>query len=166
MSMIEPRKTRPPQSRRPQSRRSKARPIALALESAGPAVRLKLAGETVLALPEGALWLEARRALIVSDLHFEKGSAFARRGQMLPPYDTRATLARLAALVEALDPRTVVSLGDSFHDAEGAGRLDRDDASAIRALTRACDWIWIEGNHDPAPPDGLGGRAMAEISFG
>jgi DNA ligase-associated metallophosphoesterase len=156
MTVTEPRRTRPP----------KRRPITLALESAGAGVRLKLAGEAALALPEGALWLEERGALIVSDLHFEKGSAFARRGQMLPPYDTRATLARLAALAAALKPRTIVSLGDSFHDGEGAARLCAEDAASLRVLTGACDWIWIEGNHDPVPPADLGGRAMSEIAFG
>jgi DNA ligase-associated metallophosphoesterase len=136
------------------------------MESVGSGVRVAFAGAAALALPEGALWLETARALIVSDLHLEKGSAYARKGQMLPPYDTRATLARLGALIAALAPQIVISLGDSFHDGDGPARLDGADAVALAALIGARDWIWIEGNHDPAPPAHLGGRRAKEIEIG
>lgn len=148
------------------ARSPKRRALSLALESVGAGVRVRIAGEAAVALPEGALWLEERRALVVSDLHFEKGSAFAVRGQMLPPYDTRATLSRLAALIETLSPATIISLGDSFHDGQAAARLDEQDALTIKSMTSACDWIWIEGNHDPVPPEHLGGRTLSEIAIG
>ena len=127
-------------------------------------VTFSLAGAAVVATAGGALWIPAAQTLIVSDLHLEKGSSFARRGQMLPPYDSRATLARLETLVETLRPACVVSLGDSFHDPYAAARLDAADAAAVRRLTDAVDFVWIEGNHDPHPPADLGGRAATEIT--
>jgi uncharacterized protein len=123
-------------------------------------MRFMLAGVEAEATAEGALWLAARRTLVVSDLHLEKGSSFAAGGQLLPPYDTRATLQRLALLVARLAPETIVSLGDSFHDGRGAMRMNGDDLATLRALTDAADWIWIEGNHDPDAPTWLGGRAL------
>jgi len=120
----------------------------------------------VTALPDGGLWIAAERTLVVSDLHLEKGSAFAVRGQFLPPYDTRETLARVGKLIAALKPARIVSLGDSFHDRAAAARLDEQDALTIRNFTSSHDWVWVEGNHDPLPPEDLGGRAADEIRIG
>jgi DNA ligase-associated metallophosphoesterase len=113
----------------------------------------------------GALWWERRRMLVVADLHLEKGAAFARRGALLPPYDTPSTLSRLEALVGRHRPRIVVSLGDGFHDRRGAEALDGQAAQRIWALTSAVRWLWVAGNHDPAPPEGLGGEAAAMVEF-
>jgi DNA ligase-associated metallophosphoesterase len=129
-------------------------------------VEARLGGQIVVALPEGALWIEAARALVVSDLHLEKGSSFARNGQMLPPYDTHATLARVAALMERLSPEIVVSLGDSFHDGGGPARMHGQDRDLLRALTERCDWVWIEGNHDSKCAETIGGVARETLMLG
>ena len=121
----------------------------------------ELAGAQALLRPSGALWLAAERMLIVADLHLEKGSAYAARGQLLPPYDTRETLARLAAEVARLAPRAVVLLGDTLHDRRAGGRLAEDDARALGALAAVAELIWIVGNHDADGPQGLPGRAVA-----
>src|SRR5438128_12436748 len=97
----------------------------------------------------GALFWEERSLLVVSDLHLEKGSSFATRGVLLPPYDTVATLGRLAAAIARHDPRMVIALGDSFHDRDAYGRLSAPDRDTIAALQARRDWIWISGNHDP-----------------
>lgn len=126
----------------------------------------RLCGERVLFDPLGALvWPDCGLA-VVADLHLEKGAAFARRGQFLPPYDTPATLSRLEALFARHPLRTVIALGDSFHDARGPAGLGEADARRVRALTAGVDWIWVAGNHDPAPPEGLGGRSAATVSLG
>lgn len=127
---------------------------------------LHLAGELLTPLPEGGLWWAARRLLVVSDLHMEKGSNYAAAGQMLPPYDTGATLARVEKLCAALRPETVISLGDSFHDRQSPARLPAPYADRVRALTGAHDWVWVEGNHDPDPPAHLGGRAANVLRIG
>lgn len=113
----------------------------------------------------GALFLEADSMAIVADLHLEKGSSAARRGSMLPPYDTRQTLGALDAMLDRLRPRTVIALGDSFHDPDGPGRLAPSDASALREMQRGRDWIWIGGNHDPDPLTGVGGESAREIAI-
>jgi uncharacterized protein len=133
---------------------------------AQPGLAFEVVGEHLSLQTCGALWWADADVLVVSDLHLEKGSAYAARGQMLPPYDTRATLKRVAALVEALEPTTVISLGDSFHDRHARMRMATEDAAVIRAMTDACDWVWIEGNHDPHPPADLGGRMAHELQLG
>ncbi len=125
-----------------------------------------LAGETVTLDPSGALWWQDGRTLVVSDLHLEKGSSLARRGTLLPPYDTAATLKRLAALVEAYDPARIVSLGDSFHDRGAAGRLGEAARREVARLQRGRDWIWISGNHDDETAGALGGSCMGELRLG
>jgi DNA ligase-associated metallophosphoesterase len=112
----------------------------------------------------GALWWKAMATLVVSDLHLEKGSAFARVGVPLPPYDTRATLARLARTVARFRPARVVALGDSFHDRETDARMHDDDRAALGRLVGSVpSWVWITGNHDPQPPRRLGGVVMEEL---
>ena len=80
------------------------------------------------------IYWPAERLLTVADLHLEKGSAFAARGVLLPPYDTAATLGRLAHLIERYDPRVVVALGDSFHDGGGFARMDGASRAAFAGL--------------------------------
>jgi DNA ligase-associated metallophosphoesterase len=115
---------------------------------------------------EGALYWPEQSLLAVADLHLEKGSSFATRGVLLPPYDTAATLARLSRLVVRYAPRTVVALGDSFHDGGGPARVSDGDRETLRALQRGRDWIWVAGNHDPDPVDGLGGVSASVLAIG
>lgn len=135
-------------------------------ETRNGAARIRLNGADLTADPSGALVWPARRTVVVADLHLEKGSAFAARGQLLPPYDTRATLERLAALIAKHRPERLVCLGDSFHDSEAGERLAAADRARLQRLTGSCDWVWIAGNHDPEPPDDLGGRIAAELIDG
>ncbi|NIJ48622.1 ligase-associated DNA damage response endonuclease PdeM [Rhizomicrobium electricum] len=114
-------------------------------------------GETLLLEPSGAVWWPDEKTLVLADLHFEKGSSYARSGQFLPPYDTRATLKRIGALIARLRPERVIALGDSFHDGGAGDRLDGEEIAVLSGLTRAVHWVWVEGNHDPEPPAWLGG---------
>jgi len=125
-------------------------------------VRFSFAGHDLALLTEGALFWPARRALLVADLHFEKASWFARFGQMLPPYDSFATLGALQALIERHDAREIWCLGDSFHDADGCHRLPADVQAKLRGLTATGRWTWITGNHDAAMVDRCGGAVIEE----
>jgi len=125
-------------------------------------VRFSFAGYDLIALTQGALFWPARAALIVADLHFEKGSWFAMRGQMLPPYDTLATLADLTALATATGAAEIWCLGDSFHDSAGCDRLPEAAQAMLRTLTHARRWTWITGNHDFALVDRCGGEVVEE----
>ncbi len=122
------------------------------------AAPIHLAGERLMLDPAGALFWPATGLLAVSDLHLEKGSSFARKGMLLPPWDTHATLERLTLLLRRYQPRIVLALGDSFHDADGAGRLPRGELARLNAMTEAHRFIWVQGNHDPTPPAGIGGE--------
>lgn len=119
-------------------------------------------GHTLRAAGPDALFWPARRALILADLHFEKASWYARFGQMLPPYDSAATLARIAGLVARCDPAEIWCLGDSFHDGDGPGRLTPEALTALEAAAAGRRWTWITGNHDPAPAGLAIGTVMAE----
>jgi DNA ligase-associated metallophosphoesterase len=127
---------------------------------------ITIAGATLVADPAGALYWPDEKLLAVADLHLEKGSAFAARGVLLPPYDTTATLARLAKLIEYYSPTLVIALGDSFHDGGGPARMPEVSRAALAALQRGRDWLWLAGNHDPDPPQGVGGRVAAELAIG
>jgi DNA ligase-associated metallophosphoesterase len=131
-----------------------------------PVVAVEIAGECALCDRSGALYLPDHRLLVVSDLHLEKGAAYARRGQLIPPYDTVETLEKLGHAIAAYQPAIVISLGDSFHDSEGAAAMPTLFREALQDLMRGRDWFWVAGNHDPAPPQNLPGESVEEIALG
>ncbi len=124
---------------------------------------IDVAGKTFVADQSGALYWPAERALIFADLHLEKGSAAAQHGRMLPPYDTRATLLKLADTVDRYQAEAVIALGDSLHDRDAANRIAPDDLDILRIIQDEREWIWITGNHDPVIAPKLGGQCAAEI---
>jgi len=126
-------------------------------------VPLAVCGLPFIADSSGALYWHAERTLLVADLHLEKGSAHAERGALLPPYDTRETLIRLAEAVDRYDPARVIALGDSFQDAQAARRIGADDLEMLATLQAKRDWIWIAGNHDPQIAERAGGRVCASV---
>jgi uncharacterized protein len=127
---------------------------------------IAIAGVTLVADLAGALYWPEEQLLVVSDLHLEKGSSFAARGILLPPYDTASTIERLGELLSRYAVRIVVALGDNFHDGGGPDRLAAGDRAALLALQRGRDWIWIAGNHDPDPRDGVGGVFARSLALG
>lgn len=133
-----------------------------AANDSGYMVPLSFAGHDFKALAEGALYWPARRALLVADLHFEKASWFAVRGQMLPPYDSIATLSDVTALADRTDARELWCLGDSFHDSAGCERLPDRARAMLTGLTARLDWRWITGNHDSLMVDHCGGTIEEE----
>ncbi len=124
---------------------------------------ISLCGKSFRADMSGALYWPGERALIVADLHLEKGSAFAARGQMLPPYDTRETLQRLARVIDRYEAETVIALGDSFHDSRGPERMQPEDREMLRTIQQHCEWIWITGNHDPEISREAGGVVVSSL---
>lgn len=125
-------------------------------------VPFSFGGQELVACREGALYWPARRALVVADLHLEKASWFAKSGQMLPPYDSQATLADLTALAKRMEAREIWCLGDSFHDSEGCERLPADARATLLALTGSLRFVWITGNHDAGLVDHCGGEIVVE----
>ncbi len=122
--------------------------------------------QCLIADPSGALVWPDESLLVIADLHLEKGSSFARKGSVIPPYDSGATIERLIEVLKRWSPDRVISLGDSFHDCDGCDRLSAADRQHVREFTTRHDWIWISGNHDPSPPTELGGRSASEITIG
>jgi DNA ligase-associated metallophosphoesterase len=128
-------------------------------------VPLSFAGEEF-ALTQGrALYWPREQALLVADLHLEKASWYATRGQFLPPYDSRETLERLALAIRETGARRVYTLGDNFHDSAGTDRLEPHAAGMLAALVRATDWVWITGNHDASMEAKSGGTLAEELEI-
>lgn len=125
---------------------------------------LRFAGHNFEPLPSGALYWRARDTLLVADLHFEKMASFARRGQLLPPYDTAMTLTRLEADLRRTGAQRLLSLGDSFHRPDASARLTDMDRARLDAMTSVVECIWLSGNHDPAP-HAIGGVCLEEIEL-
>ncbi len=131
-------------------------PVPFAFEFCGQEFRLT----------EGrALYWPSEQALLVADLHLEKASFYARHGQLLPPYDSRETLERLALAIRETGARRVYTLGDNFHDSAGTDRLEPHAAGMLAALTRATEWVWITGNHDAAMEARIGGGLADELEI-
>lgn len=135
-------------------------------DQADPTVEIVLQGVVACCDLSGALFLPDLGVLVVSDLHLEKGAAFARRGQLLPPYDTLATLRNLERVIARYDPRIVISLGDNFHDRTGSALMPPEFRVMVEGLARGREWIWINGNHDPDGISGLPGQSADEICYG
>ena len=128
-------------------------------------VRFSFCGVELTALLHGALFLADRRALLVADLHLEKASWFAAGGQMLPPYDSIATLADLGRIAGEADAAEIWCLGDSFHDSAGCERLPQQAELMLRELTARTCWTWITGNHDAGLVDRCGGAVVDEAEI-
>ncbi len=125
---------------------------------------LNFHGQSFVPMVSGALYWPETETLLVADLHLEKLSSFARSRQFLPPYDTAMTLKRLAADIETTGAKSLIALGDSFHRDEGTTTLLAQDRARLAAMVEALDWIWLAGNHDPAPHE-LGGLCCAEMAI-
>ncbi len=130
------------------------------------AAPIHIVGHRLMLCPSGVLLWPGERLMAVADLHLEKSSHFAMRGRLLPPYDTRETLRKLAFVLRRYEPRHLVLLGDSFHDADGHARLADDDRAALAAMLAGVQVTWVLGNHDPAPPASLPGEAVEELVLG
>ncbi|MGJ8527799.1 ligase-associated DNA damage response endonuclease PdeM [Maritalea sp.] len=126
---------------------------------------LEFAGQRLLALTSGALYWPEIETLLVADLHLEKMSSYAKSRQFLPPYDTGATLNRLACDIKATGAKSLIALGDSFHRDEGTTTLNIHDADLLAGLTQSVDWLWLAGNHDPSEHE-LGGRCSESAAIG
>ncbi len=129
-------------------------------------VPLSFAGQDFVIVDRAALYWPGEGALFVADLHFEKASWYARSGQMLPPYDSAATLDRLERALEASGASSLWCLGDNFHDSDGAARLDPALAARLEALAARVTVHWITGNHDSALERGFGGQVAEEAALG
>jgi DNA ligase-associated metallophosphoesterase len=134
------------------------------MQAAG--ITIQVNGEELLLDAAGALYWPAEQTLVFADLHFEKGSSYGKRGQLLPPYDTRTTLKRIELLMNRYQPLRVLALGDSFHDAEASARLDAHERCTLMDFGARARWIWIAGNHDPQPPAWLDGTITEEAAIG
>jgi DNA ligase-associated metallophosphoesterase len=139
--------------------------LALALVQGKAMVPLSFAGEEFALVQDRALYWPRERALLVADLHLEKASFYAKHGQLLPPYDSRETLERVALAIRETGARRVFTLGDNFHDSAGPSRLEPHAAGMLDALVRSTDWVWITGNHDLKMDAAAGGTLLEELAI-
>ena len=126
-------------------------------------VLFSFAGHQFAALPAGALYWPARRALIVADLHFEKASWFA---ELRPDAAARMTARRRWRRSRRWSRRPIRSRSGASATAStiraAATACPRPSRRALRALTAAHRWAWIVGNHDVGIGNPCGGEVMDE----
>ncbi|WP_158884373.1 ligase-associated DNA damage response endonuclease PdeM [Rhodanobacter sp. L36] len=111
-------------------------------------LRMRIAGESWTLHAERAMYWPRHKALLVTDVHFGKGSVLRRAGLAVPTGQTSGDLARLDALIAHYEPQRVFVLGDLVH---GAAPLDAPwirMVSAWRQRHAAIAMILIAGNHD------------------
>jgi len=125
-----------------------------------------VSGRVMVADQSGSLYWPSENALIIADMHLEKGSHYATKGQMLPPYDTHTTLLALAKAIDNYDADNIIALGDSFHDAQGPSRMTQKDREILAILQEDRDWYWVTGNHDPVLPETIGGVVLNDLTIG
>ncbi|WP_349437139.1 ligase-associated DNA damage response endonuclease PdeM [Pararhizobium sp. A13] len=142
-----------------------AHAIAALPDNPALSARTVINGVAAICDPLGGLYLPDLDILVVSDLHLEKGAAFARRGMLLPPYDTLATLRILDAIICRHNPKMVISLGDNFHDRVGSALMPELFRQMIETMARGREWIWINGNHDPDGTVRLPGSSADELHY-
>ena len=123
-------------------------------------------GKQLIADNSGALYWPGEHTLLVADLHLEKASSYARNGTLLPPYDTRQTLTRLAEVIDRYEPARVIALGDSLHDVGAAQRMAAEDLEVLHIMQEDREWLWLAGNHDPDVGSRLGGRMCGALEVG
>ncbi len=131
----------------------------------GNAQAITVCGKVFTADMSGALYWPGEKSLLVADLHLEKGSSLAARGQMLPPYDTRDTLLKLAEAIDRYEPARVIALGDSLHDVKAADRISSEDLQILQMLQEDRQWLWVTGNHDPKIATRIGGVSVPEVDL-
>ncbi|MCD2513299.1 ligase-associated DNA damage response endonuclease PdeM [Comamonas endophytica] len=112
------------------------------------ALALSLAGETVALLPERALWWPRERALFVADVHLGKAASFRALGQPVPSGTTRDNLERLSTLIDTLDARSLVVLGDFLHAATAQQAQVIAPVATWRERHAALRCVLVRGNHD------------------
>lgn len=129
-------------------------------------INISIAGETISARASGALHWVDQATLCISDLHLGRTERIAREGgHIIPPYENADTLQRLESEIRALNPATVICLGDSFDDLAASKSLTDSENEWIIRLQAGREWIWVEGNHDPAPLD-LGSTHRKALTLG
>lgn len=130
---------------------------------------IQFAGESFIPDPSGILIWPKLEIAIVADLHLEKATYFAQQGQLLPPQESYETLSNLWETLDRVKCRSLVLLGDSFHDANGFGRLDSRARKLWKQICSKYVVTFVVGNHDGAfvPPDtkGVDFLAMEGITF-
>ena len=117
-------------------------------------------------LAAGALYWQEEDTLLVADLHLEKGAAFAALGMLLPPYDTRTTLERLAKVIAAVAPVARRGARRQLPPQRSRPSVSPPTtAPSCSSCSRAREWFWICGNHDPHLPASIGGTVCATLSI-
>ncbi len=111
-------------------------------------VTVQVAGETLLLLPEKAIYWPRERMLIIADIHFGKAAAFRALGVPVPRGTTSENLAGLDALVATHGVRQVAFLGDFLHARAAHASSTQLAMLAWRQRHPDLALMLVRGNHD------------------
>ena len=97
---------------------------------------------------QGILFWFDKQIAIIADLHLEKGSSFGPSGQFLPPYDSEETLNKIFKTIKNHKIKTIILLGDTFHDKNAFDRMSEKVFILFKSLIEKYEVIFILGNHE------------------
>ncbi|WP_288379654.1 ligase-associated DNA damage response endonuclease PdeM [uncultured Massilia sp.] len=131
--------------------------------SGSTSVAVRVAGETVLLLPEKALYWPAEKMLIVADIHFGKAAAFRALGVPVPRGTTTENLEGLDALVDTHGAQHIVFLGDFLHARAAHASATQQAMLAWRERRRDLQLALVRGNHDKHAGDPAAALGIALV---
>ncbi len=128
-------------------------------------MQIELAGQSLVLLPQHALWWPAQRTLWIADLHLGKAATYRKLGQPVPSGTTQQNLQRLTELIERHAAQRVVFLGDFLHAAQAQTNTLLQALQQWRRQHATLHAVLVRGNHDSRagdPPTALGIEVVNE----
>lgn len=110
---------------------------------------IRFAGEELILLAERAVLWSARRALMLSDVHFGKSATFRAHGIPVPEGESQTDLNRITQLVDRHEVEHLAIIGDFYHSGMALSPALHDSLASFRDSLNA-EIILVRGNHDKA----------------
>jgi len=101
--------------------------------------------QTLLLLPQKAIYWKDQQTLILADVHLGKTGHFRKAGIAIPQELAQKDLEVLSALIEEYRPAKIVFLGDLFHSDKNS---DWHWFALWRKKFAEVSMVLIKGNHD------------------
>jgi DNA ligase-associated metallophosphoesterase len=109
---------------------------------------IEVAGESVLLLPQKALFWPREKMLAVADIHFGKAASFRALGVPVPRGTTGQNLDALDELIAQYGVEQVVFLGDFLHARAAHAPATQAALLAWRQRHPELELTLVRGNHD------------------
>jgi DNA ligase-associated metallophosphoesterase len=113
-------------------------------------LKLEIRGQSLILLPEKAIFWEDKNGLIISDVHLGKAGHFRKNGIALPQSSNDENLHRIDSLIENLNPDWILFLGDLFHSEKNE---EWESFRQWRVSHKQIEIKLVLGNHELYPEE-------------